>query len=85
MSFINDDYEFGNPSISVIYRGTSDLLWDDSSLEGACCTAPGLSWLNKVFQTDYIELRVCGDESLNWFLVKAYKRSSTIFLRHIIL
>ena len=46
---------------------TSDPLWDgkDCSSEGACCTAPGLPWFHKVLNTtttDYLELRVCGDE-----------------------
>ena len=30
-----------------------------------CCTAPGLPWFHKVLNTtttDYLELRVCGDE-----------------------
>ena len=39
-----------------------------SSLEGACCTAPGLPWFHKVLNittTDYLELRVCGDQDSN--------------------
>ena len=73
-SFLNDnDYfcESGNHASDdsydfVLY--TSDPLWDGKgcgSLEGACCAAPGLPWFHKTLDnvtTDYIELRVCGDE-----------------------
>ena len=71
--FIGNDYfcESGNPATnnsfqSILY--TSDPLWDGKgcgSLEGNCCTASGLPWFNKVLgttTTDYLELRVCGDE-----------------------
>ena len=71
-SFIGNDYfcESGNPatdgSIQNIFY-LSDPLWDgkDCSSEGDCCTAPGLPWFHKVLNTtttDYLELRVCGDE-----------------------
>ena len=71
-SFIGNDYfcETGNPatdgSHQVIFY-PSDPLWDgkDCSSEGDCCTAPGLPWFHKVLDTtttDYLELRVCGDE-----------------------
>ena len=46
----------------------SDPLWDGKgcgSLEGTCCAAPGLPWFHKKLNkttTDYLELRVCGDE-----------------------
>ena len=72
-SFIGNDYfcESGNPTTDggwqpILY--TSDPLWDGKgcgSLEGICCTAPGLPWFNKILNTtttDYLELRVCGDE-----------------------
>ena len=74
-SFINNDYfcESGNHASNkshaydfVFYA--NDTLWDGkgcSSLEGACCAAPGLPWFHKTLDnatTDYIELRVCGDE-----------------------
>ena len=72
-SFIGNDYfcESGNPATdgsiqSILY--TSDPLWDGKgcgSLEGVCCTAPGLPWFNKVLNTtttDYLELRVCAEE-----------------------
>ena len=70
-SFIGNEYfcESGNTDDilqHILY--TSDPLWDGKgcgSLEGVCCTAPGLPWFNKVLNTtttDYLELRVCGDE-----------------------
>ena len=72
-SFIGNDYfcESGNPTTNggwqyIFYA--SDPLWDGEgcgSIEGACCTAPGLPWFNKVLNTtttDYLELRVCADE-----------------------
>ena len=72
-SFIGNDYycESGNPSTDGTYQHilyTSDPLWDGKgcgSLEGNCCTAPGLPWFHKVLNTtttDYLELRVCADE-----------------------
>ena len=73
-SFIGNDYfcESGNPATDgsvqfILY--TSDPLWDGKgcgSLEGNCCTAPGLPWFHKVLNTtttDYLELRVCGDQA----------------------
>ena len=71
-SFIGNDYfcESGNPqghpSNNLL---TQDPLWDGKgcdSLEVNCCSAPGLPWFNKIVNsttTDYIELRVCCDES----------------------
>ena len=72
-SFIGNDYycESGNPATDgtnqyILY--TSDPLWDGigcGSLEGNCCTAPGLPWFHKVLNTtttNYLELRVCGDQ-----------------------
>ena len=69
-SFIGNDYfcESGNPQGTGTFF-TQDPLWDGNDcngLEGACCSAPGLPWFNKVLNsttTDYIELRVCADES----------------------
>ena len=65
-SFIGNDYfcESGNPATNLY---TSDPLWDgkDCSIEGNCCTAPGLPWFHKVLNTtttDYLELRMCGDQ-----------------------
>ena len=73
-SFIGNDYfcESGNPSTDGTWQAilyTQDPLWDGKgcgSLEGNCCSATGLPWFNNVLNsttTDYIELRVCGDES----------------------
>ena len=70
--FIGDNYfcESGNTASgwsSILY--TSDPLWDGKrcgSTEAPCCTAPGLPWFHRDYgtntTTDYIELRVCGDE-----------------------
>ena len=72
-SFINKEYfcESGNPATDGSYKNifyTSDPLWDgkDCSSEGDCCTASGLPWFHKTFKTnttDYLELRVCADET----------------------
>ena len=50
----------------------ADPLWDGKkcgSLEAPCCTAPGLPWFHRDYgtntTTDYIELRVCGDQGSN--------------------
>ena len=70
-SFIGNDYfcESGNPAVSfqtILY--TSDPLWDGKGCdsESVCCTAPGLPWFHKVLNTtttDYLEMRICRDES----------------------
>ena len=62
--------ESGNPaeiSTSALY--TADPLWDGQgcgSDETACCSVPGLPWFHRDYgnttTTDYLELRVCGDE-----------------------
>ena len=51
---------------------TSDPLWDGQdcrTLETACCSVPGLLWFHRDYgnttTTDYLEMRVCGDESTN--------------------
>ena len=73
-SFISNDYfcESGNPATDGTYQSilyTSDPLWDGKgcgSLEGTCCAAPGLPWFHKKLgttTTDYIELRVCSDQT----------------------
>ena len=48
---------------------TGDPLWDGQGCgggEASCCSAPGLPWFHKdygnVTTTDYIELRLCGNE-----------------------
>ena len=73
-SFIGNDYfcESGNPATNSAYQFilyTSDPLWDGKGcgiLEGVCCTSrPSLPWFNKVLNTtttDYLELRVCGNQ-----------------------
>ncbi len=72
-SFISNDYycESGNPVqprgfVSVLY--TDDPLWDGykcHGLESDCCKL-SLPWFHKQLGTttnDYIEVRVCGDQS----------------------
>ena len=70
-SFIGNDYfcESGNPNSNWeqnLY--VEDPLWDGKGCgtnEATCCSATGLPWFNNVLNsttTDYIELRVCGDE-----------------------
>ena len=71
-SFIGNDYfcESGNPEPydhSKFYY--ADPLWDGKQcglIEKECCNATGIPWFHKPLQqltTDYIELRVCSDES----------------------
>ena len=72
-SFIGTDYycESGNPATDGAGSGTfltSDPLWDGKGCisQGNCCDRPGLPWFNKVLSSvtaDYLELRVCADES----------------------
>ena len=72
-SFVGNDYfcESGNPDSgypSVLY--SNDPLWDGEgcgTLEGNCCAASGLPWFHKTFNStcsEYLELRVCGSESI---------------------
>ena len=70
--FIGNNYfcESGNPTSSYYNQFfVSDPLWDGKlcrSLEAACCNVPGIPWFHRDYgnttTTDYIELRVCGDE-----------------------
>ena len=71
-SFIGNNYfcESGNTGF-VGYRNlyTSDPLWDGQgcvSVASPCCNVPGIPWFHRDYgsttTTDYIELRVCGDE-----------------------
>uniref|UniRef100_A0A1X7VMY6 Fibrinogen C-terminal domain-containing protein n=1 Tax=Amphimedon queenslandica TaxID=400682 RepID=A0A1X7VMY6_AMPQE len=72
-SFIGDHY-FCESGIggAGFYRKqlyTSDPLWDGEGcgfLESPCCDVPGIPWFHRDYgsttTTDYIELRVCGDE-----------------------
>ena len=72
-SFVGNDYfcESGNPTNWDITTFHTDPLWDGKQcgvIEKACCNAPGIPWFHKVFQqptTDYIELRVCGDQGID--------------------
>ena len=71
-SFVGEDYftESGTiPNLDWVGRlWTNNPLWDGrkcASYQQACKT-PGLLWFNKTLSsitTDYIEMRVCGDES----------------------
>ena len=73
-SFIGNDYfcESGNPNSDwtpVLY--SDDPLWDGEGCgtqEGDCCAAAGLPWFHKTFNyttTNYLEIRVCGDQSIS--------------------
>ena len=70
-SIVRNDYFcesgcFGKWQWNVFY--TMDQLWTGKQcglIEKDCCLAPGLLWFHKTFNTpitDYIEMRVCGDE-----------------------
>ena len=71
-SFVGNHYfcESGNNASSwsqILY--TSDPLWDGQgcgSIESSCCNVTGIPWFHRDYDstttTDYIELRVCGDE-----------------------
>ena len=70
-SFVGNDYfcESGNPTNwdeTTFY--TADPLWDGKQcglIEEVCCNVTGIPWFHKVLNqtiTDYIELRVCGDQ-----------------------
>ena len=71
-SFIGNNYfcESGNPSRTLARKiYSNDVLWDGEncgSNEMSCCSAPGLPWFHRDYgtntTTDYIELRLCGDE-----------------------
>ena len=72
-SFVGSDYycESGNPNnywTQQLY--TADPLWDGQGCgpqEGGCCSASDLPWFHRDYgtntTTDYLELRVCGDQS----------------------
>ena len=56
-----------NDATNILY--TSDPLWDGQGcgpIEVPCCSAPGIPWFHRDYgsttSTDYIELRVCGDQ-----------------------
>ena len=69
-SFIGNDYFCesgcpGNWKHNIFY---TDPLWDGKQcglIEKVCCQVPGLPYFNKTLNsptTDYIEMRVCGDQ-----------------------
>ena len=73
-NFIGNDYycESGNPSIPLHFANklcTADPLWDGeqcNGLESPCCTSTTLPWFYKVLDSptnDYIEARVCADQT----------------------
>ena len=74
-SFVGNYYfcEAGTPGTSISHiLYTSDPLWDGqgcTGLESSCCAVPGIPWFHRdygnITTTDYIELRVCGDEGTN--------------------
>ena len=70
-AFIGYNYfcESGNPNNTANQFFTSDPLWDGQncgSFESTCCSATGIPWFHRNYgsttTTDYIELRVCGNE-----------------------
>ena len=73
-SFVGDHYfcESGFAGLFEMRQQqlyTSDPLWDGQSCgstESPCCNVPGIPWFHRDYgnttTTDYIELRVCGDE-----------------------
>ena len=71
-SFVGDHY-FCEAGFAGVHRQQqlyiSDPLWDGQgcgSEESPCCNATGIPWFHRDYgnttTTDYIELRVCGDE-----------------------
>ena len=73
-AFVGSDYycESGRDSVSrsgVLYSG--DPLWDGQDCDGlerTCCDPPNLPWFCKELPqstTDYLEVRICGDENLS--------------------
>ena len=71
-SFIQNHYfcESGRNSNAqrIFHLQASNPLWDGQGcgpLESDCCTVPGIPWFYRIGDaatTDYLELRVCGDE-----------------------
>ena len=71
-SFVGDHYFCESAITTDIWQQqlyTSDPLWDGQSCgstETACCNVPDIPWFHRDYgnttTTDYIELRVCGDE-----------------------
>ena len=72
--FIGNNYfcESGNYGSASTTLHTNDPLWDGqgcASNEAPCCNVPGIPWFHRDYgsttTTDYIELRVCADESVS--------------------
>ena len=71
-SFVGDHYFCETAIVAGTFEEqlyTSDPLWDGqgcASTETACCNVTGIPWFHRDYgnttTTDYIELRVCGDE-----------------------
>ena len=71
-SFVGDHYFCETAVVTGYYQEqlyTSDPLWDGQgcgSAESPCCNVTGIPWFHRDYgnttTTDYIELRVCGDE-----------------------
>jgi hypothetical protein len=67
-SFIGNDYfcESGCPGHWQSNTFYPDPLWDGQQCGVLdCCETPGLPWFHKTlneYTTDYIEMRICGDE-----------------------
>ena len=71
-AFIGNNYfcESGNPTNDANQLFIADPLWDGQncgSLESPCCNVPGIPWFHRDYgsttTTDYIELRVCGNQA----------------------
>ena len=71
-SFVGSDYfcESGCPAyVDLTTFHSADPRWDGEgcgAFEAVCCAAPGLPWFHKVLDaptTDYIEMRLCIDQS----------------------
>ena len=84
-SFIGNNYycESGYHDGAIRRLLTADPLWDSKGCglrETDCCTAPGLPWFHRNYgtntTTDYLELRVCGDNG-------AYYEDSPVLLYEI--
>ena len=72
-SFVGKHYFCESGAVPPIKQKlyTDDPLWDGKecgSIERACCNLPGLPWFHRSFSyttSDYIEMRLCGNEHIN--------------------
>ena len=90
-AFVGNNYfcESGTPSrylSRILY--ISDPLWDGHGchgLENSCCSVSGLPWFHRDYgtttTTDYLELRVCGDEGT--IVNNAYSEDAPVSLYEI--